>query len=91
MLTHRNIIANMEQISAWMLPKLKEGVEVVITALPMYHIFALTVNCLSMLKIGAENILVTNPRDMPGFIKTLKKNKFTVMTGVNTLFNGLLN
>ncbi len=91
MLTHRNIIANMEQISAWMLPKLKEGVETVITALPMYHIFAFTVNCLAMLKIGARNILITNPRDMPGFIKTLKKFPFTVITGVNTLFNGLLN
>ena len=91
MLTHRNIIANMEQISAWMLPKLKDGVETVITALPMYHIFALTVNCLAMLKIGATNILVTNPRDMPSFIKTLKKFPFSVLTGVNTLFNGLLN
>lgn len=91
MLTHRNIIANMEQISAWMLPKLKDGVETVITALPMYHIFALTVNCLAMLKIGARNILITNPRDMPTFIKTLKKFPFSVMTGVNTLFNGLLN
>ena len=91
MLTHRNLIANMEQISAWMLPKLKEGVETVVTALPMYHIFALTVNCLAFLKIGATNVLVTNPRDMPAFIKTLKKFPFTVLTGVNTLFNGLLN
>jgi len=91
MLTHRNIIANMEQISAWMQPKLKEGVETIITALPMYHIFALTVNCLAMLKIGALNVLVTNPRDMATFIKTLKKFPFTIMTGVNTLFNGLLN
>ncbi len=91
MLTHRNIIANMEQISYWMLPKLKEGVEIIITALPMYHIFALTVNCLAFLKIGAQNVLITNPRDMPAFIKTLKKFKFTVVTGVNTLFNGLLN
>ena len=91
MLTHRNIIANMEQISAWMMPKLKEGVETMITALPMYHIFALTVNCLAMLKIGAMNVLITNPRDMPAFIKTLKKFPFTIMTGVNTLFNGLLN
>jgi long-chain acyl-CoA synthetase len=91
MLTHRNIIANMEQISYWMLPKLKEGVEIIITALPMYHIFALTVNCLAFLKIGALNVLITNPRDMPAFIKTMKKFKFTVMTGVNTLFNGLLN
>lgn len=91
MLTHRNIIANMEQISYWMLPKLKEAEEVIITALPMYHIFALTVNCLSFLKIGAKNVLITNPRDMPAFIKTLKSTPFTVMTGVNTLFNGLLN
>lgn len=90
-LSHRNVLANMEQISAWMLPKLKEGVETVVTALPMYHIFALTVNCLCMLKIGARNILITNPRDMPAFIKTLKKFPFTILTGVNTLFNGLLN
>ena len=90
MLTHRNIVANMEQISAWMLPKLKEAQEIMITALPLYHIFALTVNCLSMIKIGANSILVTNPRDMPAFIKTLKKYPFTIMTGVNTLFNGLL-
>jgi long-chain acyl-CoA synthetase len=91
MLTHRNILANMEQISAWMLPKLKEGVEIVVTPLPMYHIFALTVNCLAFLKLGAVNVLITNPRDMPAFIKTLKKFPFTVLTGVNTLFNGLLN
>ncbi len=91
MLTHRNMIANMEQISAWMLPKLIEREEIVITALPLYHIFALTVNCLSMLKIGARNILITNPRDMPAFVKELKKYPFTVFTGVNTLFNALLN
>ena len=91
MLSHRNIIANMEQISAWMLPKLKEGEEIVVTGLPMYHIFALTVNCLAFLKLGAQNILVTNPRDMRAFVKTLKKFPFTVFTGVNTMFNGLLN
>ncbi len=90
-LTHRNILANMEQISAWMLPRLKEKRETVITALPMYHIFALTVNCLSMLRIGAKNVLITNPRDMPNFIKELKKHPFSVLTGVNTLFNGMLN
>ena len=90
-LTHGNIVANMQQISAWMKPKLKEREEVVITALPLYHIFALTVNCLAMMKIGAHNVLITNPRDMPGFIKELSKHKFTVFTGVNTLFNGLLN
>lgn len=91
MLTHRNLVANMEQISAWMLPKLREREETIITALPLYHIFALTVNCWAMLKIGAKNILITNPRDMPSFIKDLKKYPFTVITGVNTLFNGLLN
>ncbi len=90
-LTHGNIVANMQQISAWMKPKLKEKEEIVITALPLYHIFALTVNCLAMLKIGAHNVLITNPRDMPGFIKELGKHKFTVFTGVNTLFNGLMN
>lgn len=90
-LTHGNIVANMQQISAWMKPKLKDSEEIVITALPLYHIFALTVNCLAMMKIGAHNVLITNPRDMPGFIKELGKHKFTVITGVNTLFNGLLN
>jgi long-chain acyl-CoA synthetase len=90
-LTHGNIVANMQQISAWMKPKLKESEEIVITALPLYHIFALTVNCLAMLKIGAHNVLITNPRDMKAFIGELAKKKFTVMTGVNTLFNGLLN
>lgn len=90
-LTHGNIVANMQQISAWMKPKLREREEIVITALPLYHIFALTVNCLAMFKIGAYNVLITNPRDMKAFIGDLAKKKFTVMTGVNTLFNGLLN
>ena len=90
-LSHGNIVANMQQISAWMRPKLKEREEIVVTALPLYHIFALTVNCLAMLKIGAHNLLITNPRDMPAFCKDLSKKKFTVFTGVNTLFNGLLN
>jgi len=90
-LTHANIIANMQQISSWMKPKLEERKEIVVTALPLYHIFALTVNCLAMLKIGAHNLLITNPRDMPGFIKELSKHKFSVFTGVNTLFNGLMN
>lgn len=91
MLTHRNMVANMLQMSAWMIPKLKDKEEIVITPLPMYHIFSLTVNCLGMLKIGAKNILITNPRDMKAFIKELKKYPFTVITGVNTLFNGLIN
>lgn len=90
-LSHGNIVANMQQISAWMKPKLKESEETVITALPLYHIFALTVNCLAMLKIGAHNVLITNPRDMPAFCKELGKHRFSVFTGVNTLFNGLLN
>lgn len=90
-LTHGNIVANMQQISAWMKPKLREKEEIVVTALPLYHIFALTVNCLAMLKIGAHNLLITNPRDMKSFIGDLAKKKFTVITGVNTLFNGLLN
>jgi long-chain acyl-CoA synthetase len=90
-LSHGNIVANMQQISAWMKPKLVESQEIVITALPLYHIFALTVNCLAMLKIGAHNVLITNPRDMKAFIGDLAKKRFTVITGVNTLFNGLLN
>ena len=90
MLTHRNLIANMLQSKQWFVG-LKEGHEIVITALPLYHIFALTVNCFLMFSVGARNILITNPRDMPGFVKELKKYKFSVITGVNTLFNGLLN
>lgn len=90
-LSHRNMVANMEQIYAWMKPKLIDREEIVITALPLYHIFALTVNCLAMMKIGARNILITNPRDMKAFIKELKKYPFTVFTGVNTLYNALMN
>lgn len=90
-LTHRNILANLEQNYAWMKSSLTDGSEVVITALPLYHIFSLTVNCFTMLQIGAKNILVTNPRDMKAFIKDLSKYPFTVFTGVNTLFNGLMN
>lgn len=91
MLLHGNIVANMEQIAAWFGPRLGIMSEIVITPLPLYHIFALTINCLAMLKVGALNILITNPRDMPAFIKELNNHKFTVITGVNTLFNGLLN
>ncbi|MFN3402796.1 MAG: AMP-binding protein [Cytophagaceae bacterium] len=91
MLTNRNIIANMVQIYEWFKPVLKDKQEVVITPLPLYHIFALTCNLLAMLKYGAKNVLITNPKDMPAFIKDLKKYPFTIMTGVNTLFNGLLN
>lgn len=91
MLTHRNMVANLDQISAFILPRLSDGKEVVITALPLYHIFALTANCLAFLKFGGKNILITNPRDMPAFVKELSKHQFTMILGVNTLFNGLLN
>jgi long-chain acyl-CoA synthetase len=90
-LTHRNLVANMQQASAWLSNVLTPGQEIVITALPLYHIFALTANCLALMKIGGLNHLITNPRDMPGFVKELQKVKFSVITGVNTLFNGLLN
>ncbi|WP_413293723.1 AMP-binding protein [Bdellovibrio sp. HCB185ZH] len=91
MLTHKNVISNMMQIREWMRPKLEEGREIAIAALPLYHIFALTVNCLALLKMGAENILITNPKDIPGFIKELKARPFSVVSGVNTLFNALMN
>ncbi len=91
MLSHGNIVANLQQAHAWLKPVLKEGEEVIITALPLYHIFALTANCLTFLKIGATNVLITNPRDIPGFVKELSQHRFTVITGVNTLFNALLN
>jgi len=89
MLTHRNVISNMEQIHAWMLPLLREGSETAICALPLYHIFAMTLNALAFVKYGTHNVLITNPRDIPGFIKELKKHPFTVLNGVNTLFNAL--
>ena len=91
MLTHRNLVANMEQAAAWVREKIKPGEETIITALPLYHIFSLTANGLVFMKFGALNYLITNPRDMPGFVKELKGVKFTAITGVNTLFNGLLN
>lgn len=90
-LTHKNIIANILQISAWMKPKLVVGEEIAITPLPMYHIFSLTVCSLALMRYGTQNVLITNPRDFPAFIKTMKKYKFTVLTGVNTLFNALAN
>ena len=91
MLTHGNIVANLQQCSAWIGQDLKDGEEVIITALPLYHIFCLTANCLVFMKLGGENVLITNPRDMPGFVKTLAGKPFSMLTGVNTLFNGLLN
>ena len=91
MLTHRNLVANMQQSSAWIGKNAVPGKEIIITALPLYHIFALTSNCLVFMKFGGLNYLITNPRDMPGFVKELRKSHFTAITGVNTLFNGLLN
>ncbi|MEZ0470139.1 long-chain fatty acid--CoA ligase [Luteimonas salinilitoris] len=91
MLTHRNMVANMQQAAAWIGNDLELGNETIITALPLYHIFALTANGLVFMKLGGHNYLITNPRDMPGFVKELKGVRFTAITGVNTLFNGLLN
>ncbi|MHB8911431.1 MAG: long-chain fatty acid--CoA ligase [Lysobacter sp.] len=91
MLTHRNMVANMQQAAAWIGINVKYGEEIIITALPLYHIFALTANGLVFMKFGGLNHLITNPRDMPAFVKELKKVPFTAITGVNTLFNGLLN
>ncbi|MDC0089028.1 AMP-binding protein [Gammaproteobacteria bacterium] len=89
-LTHGNILANIEQLNAWVGPIVVPGKESIITALPLYHIFSFTVNLMYFYSIGSNNILVTNPRDLKSFVNTLKKNKFTVITGVNTLFNLLL-
>lgn len=90
-LSHKNMVANLLQLEAWVSNELKyEESEIFITALPLYHIFSLTANAFA-LKIGAKSVLVTNPRDMPGFVKTLASSNFTFMPGVNTLFNGLLN
>lgn len=91
MLTHRNMVANVLQTTAWIYSIMQSrGPRIVITALPLYHIFALTTNCLSFLPFGACNVLITNPRDFPGFVKELKKYKFNFISGVNTLYNALL-
>ncbi|NRB72145.1 MAG: AMP-binding protein, partial [Xanthomonadales bacterium] len=89
-LTHRNMVANMLQAKSW-LGDLDVGSEVIVTALPLYHIFALTANCLVFMSLGARNLLITNPRDMDGFVKALGTSGFTAITGVNTLFNSMLN
>ena len=91
MLTHRNMVANMQQAAAWIGRNVQPDGELIVTALPLYHIFALTANCLVFMTFGALNHLITNPRDMPGFVKELSNIQFTAITGVNTLFNGLLN
>ncbi|WP_413111344.1 long-chain-fatty-acid--CoA ligase FadD [Thaumasiovibrio sp. DFM-14] len=90
-LSHRNMVANVMQAKAMYLPVLTEGREAIVTALPLYHVFALTVNGLLMLEMGGQNLLITNPRDIPTFVKELKAFPFTAITGVNTLFNALLN
>ncbi len=89
MLTHRNILANVEQAGAWIGGNLKDGEEIVISPLPMYHIFCLTTT-LYFMTLGVLNVLITNPRDVPAFVKELRQWKWSVLTGVNTLFNGLL-
>jgi long-chain acyl-CoA synthetase len=90
-LSHANLCANVQQVEAWIGHVFKDGEDTIITALPMYHIFALTANCIVFFRYGAVNVLITNPRDMKAFCKDLKKNPFSILTGVNTLFNGLLN
>jgi long-chain acyl-CoA synthetase len=91
MLLHRNIIANLLQAGAWVKPVLGSERHTILTPLPLYHIFSLTANCLVFMTLGAENVLITNPRDIPGFVKEMGKHRFTALTGVNTLFNALLN
>lgn len=91
MLTNRNLVANMMQIRAWMMPQLKEKEEIVLCPLPLYHIFAFTVNCMALASIGSLNVLVTNARDLGSVIQAMKDYPVTLMTGVNTLFNALLN
>jgi long-chain acyl-CoA synthetase len=92
MLSHGNIVAHNSMITQWFKPYMRtDGNDLIITAIPMYHIFALTVNGMLMFSTGVKNVMITNPRDIPAFCKELKKHKFTIVTGVNTLFNGLLN
>ncbi|GGI86497.1 long-chain-fatty-acid--CoA ligase FadD [Shewanella gelidii] len=91
MLSHRNVVSNLLQADGAYGPLLEDGKETVVTALPLYHIFALTVNCLLFIHKGSKNLLITNPRDIPAFIGELRKNQFTALTGVNTLFNALIN
>lgn len=92
-LTHANLVAHNTMITHWFKPYRGDTDEqdVIITAIPLYHIFALSVNGLLKFSVGAKNVLITNPRDMKGFVKELRKHRFTIITGVNTLFNGLLN
>jgi long-chain acyl-CoA synthetase len=91
MLSHGNLVANVSQAYAWVRPLVKDGEECIVTALPLYHIFALTANCLTFMKLGASNLLIINPRDIAGLVKEMGKVPFSAFTGVNTLFNALLN
>lgn len=90
MLTHRNMIANVMQAKAWVGPHLREGEEIIITALPLYHVFSLMANCLLFGLLGGLNVLIANPRDIRGLVKELQRHRFTAFTGVNTLFAALL-
>ena len=90
MLSHGNLAANLEQTRAWAGAVLAEGAETVITALPLYHVFALTANLLLFLRLGGTNVLIVNPRDLPGFVKELRRTRFSAITGVNTLYRALL-
>jgi len=90
-LLHRNILANLEQAYAWIAPFIGPTAQTILTPLPLYHVFSLTANCLIMMRIGGHNVLITNPRDIPAMVKDMAAHKFTMITGVNTLFNALLN
>ena len=90
LLTHKNILSNIQQLNIWVRPHVTKGKEIIITALPLYHIFSFTVNFLYFYSIGSNNILIANPRDLKSFVKELTKHRFTVITAVNTLFNLLL-
>jgi long-chain acyl-CoA synthetase len=90
-LTHRNLVANTIQVVSWMPALERIDGAVVVTALPLYHIFALTSTCLVFTYVGGQNLLITNPRDMKAFVEELARVKFTFITGVNTLYNGLMN
>ncbi len=91
MLTHRNMVANVLQAESWIGTEARVGQDTIITALPLYHIFALTANWIVFVKLGAQNVLIVNPRDFAAFVSELKKYRFTYISGVNTLFNALLN
>ena len=91
MLTHGNLVANLLQAKAWIQSGLQEGREIMVTALPLYHVFSLTINCMLCIQLGALNLLITNPRDMRGVVRELRKARFTLISGVNTLYNTMLN